>query len=64
MKILVDKMPVFEVECPFYTGSECILDRNQCEHMQLSSYERCIKTECTWLKEESTNADKENKERL
>lgn len=52
MKILVDKMPIFEVECPFYTGFECILDRNRCEYMQLSSYEKCTKTECTWLKEE------------
>ena len=52
MKILVDDMPVFQQECPFYDGYACILDRNKCEYMQLSSHERCTKTECKWLKEE------------
>ena len=27
MKILIDEIPVFEQECPFYTGYECSLDR-------------------------------------
>lgn len=52
MKILVDDMPLFQQDCPFYDGYACILDRNKCEYMQLSSHERCTKTECKWLKEE------------
>ena len=51
MKILVDEMPLFEQDCPFYIGYECSLDRTKCEHMYLSSSERCYKTECKWLKE-------------
>jgi hypothetical protein len=51
MKILIDEMPVFEQECPFYIGYECSLDRTKCEHMHLSSKERCQQTECRWLKE-------------
>ena len=64
MKILVDEMPVFEQECPFYMGYECLLDKAKCEHMHLSSSQRCDKTECKWLKEESTNAHDKNKEAL
>ena len=53
MKILVDKMPVFKQECPFYEAYEemCGCDGNRCEHMYLSNKERCQQTECRWLKE-------------
>lgn len=53
MKILIDEMPVFEQECPFYEAYKemCRCDGNRCEHMHLSSEERCQQTECRWLKE-------------
>lgn len=53
MKFLIDEMPCFSSECPFYDAYEkiCKCDGNRCEHMHLSSSERCYKTECKWLKE-------------
>ena len=53
MKILIDEMPVFEQECPFYEAYKemCRCDGNKCGHMHLSSEERCQQTECRWLKE-------------
>lgn len=53
MKILIDEMPVFEQECPFYEAYKemCRCDGNRCEHMHLPSKERCKQTECRWLKE-------------
>lgn len=57
MKILVDEMPLFQQDCPFYTGYECSLDRTKCEHLHLSINERCAKSECKWLKEEKINND-------
>lgn len=55
MKILVDAMPLFQQDCPFYDGYACILDRDKCEYMQLSSYDRCTKKECKWLREFNVN---------
>lgn len=57
MKILVDEMPLFEQDCPFYTGYECSLDRTKCEHMHLSTSQRCYKTECKWLKAKGDGED-------
>lgn len=56
MKILVDEMPLFQQDCPFYTGYNCSIDNTKCEYLHLFINERCTKTECKWLKEESTNA--------
>lgn len=45
MKILVDEMPYFYCECPFYKddgSEECKLDGYDCEHIN--------DHECRWLK--------------
>ena len=51
MKFLVDEMPYFQDECPFYDISTgiCKYDRDKCEHMYISSKERGKQTECRWL---------------
>lgn len=51
MKILVDEMPFWEDDCPFYNQFEghCKLDGFCCEYMKPTAGNRC-EEDCRWLK--------------
>ena len=53
MKFIVDEMPFFNYDCPFYNGVACKLDDSFCEYMNLPTKERGNMHECLWLKEEN-----------
>ena len=52
VKFIVDEMPFFNYDCPFYNGVSCKLDDSFCEYMDVSPKERGNMHECIWLKEE------------
>lgn len=54
MKFLVDAMPYFDSDCPFFDGHNCKIDKRLCERLVDSTEERerDLKYECRWLKEE------------
>lgn len=52
VKFIVDEMPFFAYECPFYSGYLCKLDDTGCDRMMMSTKVRGTETECRWLKEE------------
>lgn len=52
MKFIVDEMPFFNHDCPFYNEVACKLDGSFCEYMDMTPKERGNQTECLWLKEE------------
>lgn len=60
MKFLVDEMPFWASDCPFYDQYEgtCRLDDCCCEYMKPSAGDRCEK-DCRWLKTVSTRMDGE-----
>lgn len=45
MKFLIDEMPYFSNECPFYDASIGGI----CNYMSLPSQEKSEQTECKWL---------------
>ena len=49
MKILVDEMPFWESDCPFFDGCDCKLDACCCDYMKRPAGDRC-EEECRWLK--------------
>ena len=49
MKILVDEMPFWETDCPFFDFDDCKLDGNSCDYMKRNAGSRC-EEECRWLK--------------
>lgn len=52
MKFLIDEMPYFSNECPFYDasiGGICKCDGCICNYMSLPSQEKSEQTECKWL---------------
>lgn len=50
MKFIVDEMPYWETDCPFYDcgKKQCKLDGGHCEYMGAKAGERCA-DECPWL---------------
>lgn len=54
LKFLVDAMPYFDSDCPFFDGHNCKIDKRLCERLVDSTEERerDLKYECRWLKEE------------
>lgn len=54
LKFLVDAMPYFDSDCPFFDGHNCKIDKRLCERLMCSTEERerDLKYECRWLKEE------------
>lgn len=53
LKFLVDAMPYFDSDCPFFDGHNCKIDKRLCERLVDSTEERerDLKYECRWLKE-------------
>jgi hypothetical protein len=49
MKFLVDEMPFWETDCPFYDGCDCTLDNDSCDYMKSNAGHRCAE-DCRWLK--------------
>lgn len=49
MKFLVDEMPFWNTDCPFYNGRSCQLDDDFCEYMDSCAGHRCDEG-CRWLK--------------
>lgn len=47
MKLLVDEMPYWINDCPFYDG-DCRIDRQHCDYMDRNAGYR-IEEECRWL---------------
>ena len=47
MKLLVDEMPYWINDCPFYDGG-CRIDRKHCDYMDRNAGYR-IEEECRWL---------------
>ena len=54
LKFLVDAMPYFDSDCPFFDGHNCKIDKRLCERLVNSTEERerDLEYECRWLKEE------------
>lgn len=48
MKFLVDEMPFWESDCPFYNGAKCILDNSTCVYMSYPAGHR-DEQDCEWL---------------
>ena len=51
MKFVVDEMPFWESDCPFYNSATCTcaLDHEDCFYMMRSAGDR-REEECPWLK--------------
>lgn len=51
MKFLVDEMPYFQDDCPFFEGAVCILDGEDCEYMveHEARHRPEHENECRWL---------------
>lgn len=49
MKFLVDEMPFWNTECPFFDGCNCKLDNEFCDYMKEVAGSRC-EEDCKWLK--------------
>lgn len=50
MKFIVDEMPFWDTDCPFFMGGICKMDNEHCEYMEDDAGNRqCEK--CRWLKE-------------
>ena len=54
LKFLVDAMPYFDSDCPFFDGHNCKIDKRLCERLVGSTEERerDLEYDCRWLKEE------------
>ena len=50
MKFIVDEMPFWESDCPFYADGKCILDGHKCVYMSYPAGRRDPE-DCEWLKE-------------
>ena len=48
MKFLVDEMPFWESDCPFYNGAKCTLDNSTCIYMSYPAGHR-DEQDCKWL---------------
>ena len=49
MKFLVDEMPFWQNDCPFFDMHNCKLDDDFCEYMDSCAGHRC-EEDCRWLK--------------
>ena len=48
MKFVVDEMPFWENDCPFYGGNKCKLDGHECLYMKYPAGRRDPE-DCEWL---------------
>ena len=52
LKFLVDALPYFDSDCPFFEGHNCKIDKRLCERLSESTEDRDrgLDSECRWLK--------------
>ena len=50
MKFLVDEMPFWDGDCPFYEDGKCKLDGRECVYMSYPAGHRDPE-DCEWLEE-------------
>lgn len=48
MKFIVDEMPFWETDCPFYKDGKCKLDGHRCVYMSYPAGHRDAE-DCEWL---------------
>jgi hypothetical protein len=49
MKFIVDEMPFWETDCPFYADGGCACDGRECLYMTLNSAGHRDPEDCRWL---------------
>ena len=53
MKFIVDEMPFWESDCPFYEDDKCKLDGHRCRYMSYPAGHRDPE-DCEWLTTKET----------
>lgn len=51
MKFIVDEMPFWESDCPFFDDGTCKLDDCQCDYMTRNVAGERDSEDCRWLEE-------------
>ena len=51
MKFIVDEMPFWESDCPFYDCDVCTCDGEECAYMTKNMAGHRDPDDCRWLKE-------------